>query len=94
MSTVIIISLIGLFIKKSVRHYFMLFINLIFLLYFLLISILIQLVVLVGSIVKRYDAENIDIIFWISVVFTFVVLLFIWIIVTKISDKTKEIKDL
>jgi len=72
----------------------MLFINLIFLLYFLLISILIQLVVLVGSIVKRYDAENIDIIFWISVVFTFVVLLFIWIIVTKISDKTKEIKDL
>lgn len=52
------------------------------------------LVVLVGSIVKRYDAQNIDIIFWISVLFTFVILLFIAVLVTKISNKTKEIKDL
>ena len=52
------------------------------------------LVVLVGSIINRYDEAKIDIIFWLGVSFTFVVLLFILNIVIKISDKTKEIKDL
>ena len=52
------------------------------------------LVVLVGSIIKRYDSSMIDTIFWIGVMFTFVILTFITMIVTKISNKTKEIKDL
>ena len=52
------------------------------------------LIVLVGSIIKRYDTLGTDIIFWIGVGFTFVILLAITIIVTKISNKTKEIKDL
>jgi uncharacterized membrane protein YdbT with pleckstrin-like domain len=52
------------------------------------------LVILVGSIIKRYDDANTDMIFWIGVVFTFFVLFFITMIVVKISNKTKEIKDL
>ncbi|MBL4730048.1 MAG: hypothetical protein JKY28_01420 [Sulfurimonas sp.] len=52
------------------------------------------LVVLIGSIIKRYDEINIDFIFWVSVSFTFSLLIFIVMIVIKISNKTKEIKDL
>lgn len=52
------------------------------------------LVVLVGSIIERYDDVNIDFIFWVSVSFTFSLLIFIVMIVIKISNKTKEIKDL
>jgi len=53
-----------------------------------------MLVVLVGSIIKRYDAMKIDIIFWTGIVFSLVIIVFIAVIVRKISDKTKEIKDL
>ena len=52
------------------------------------------LVVLVGSVIKRYDASTTDAIFWIGIAFTFVILIFITMIVIKISNKTKEIKDL
>ena len=52
------------------------------------------LVVVVGSIIKRYDASSIDDIFWIGVVFSFLLLVTIYLIIKKISDKTKEIKDL
>ncbi len=52
------------------------------------------LIVLIGSIIKRYDSDIIDFIFWIGVVFTFIILIFIVSIVIKISNKTKEIKDL
>jgi len=52
------------------------------------------LVVLIGSLIKRYDNENIDYIFWIGTLFVFVLLLAIILIVQKISTKTKEIKDL
>jgi hypothetical protein len=52
------------------------------------------LVIVVGSIIKRYDASNIDDIFWIGVVFSFLLLVTIYLIIQKISDKTKEIKDL
>jgi glucan phosphoethanolaminetransferase (alkaline phosphatase superfamily) len=52
------------------------------------------LVIVVGSIIKRYDASKIDAIFWVGVVFTFILLIFIVFIVRKISEKTKEIKDL
>ncbi len=52
------------------------------------------LVILVGSIIKRYDNAQTDSIFWIGVSFTFIVLIFIVMIVLKISEKTKEIKEL
>ena len=52
------------------------------------------LVIVVGSIVKRYDINNVDTIFWIGVGFIFLVLFFIVYIIKKISSKTKEIKDL
>ena len=52
------------------------------------------LVVVVGSIIKRYDSNNIDDIFWIGIGFTFLLLISIYLIIKKISNKTKEIKDL
>jgi len=52
------------------------------------------LVILVGSIVNRYDLEQIDAIFWTGVMFSLAVILFIALIINKISNKTKEIRDL
>ncbi len=52
------------------------------------------LVVVVGSIIKRYDSSNIDSIFWTGVGFCFLLLAFVAFIIKKISNKTKEIKDL
>ena len=52
------------------------------------------LVILIGSLIKRYDAEKIDYLFWVGTVFVFVLLLTIVLIIRKISAKTKEIKDL
>ena len=52
------------------------------------------LVILIGSLIKRYDNSTIDYIFWIGTVFVFVLLFVIVLIVQKISKKTKEIKDL
>ena len=53
-----------------------------------------MLVVLIGSLIKRYDASRIDYIFWVGVGFVFMLLLVIVLIVKKISEKTKSIKDL
>ena len=52
------------------------------------------LIVVVGSIIKRYDANKIDDIFWIGIGFTFLLLFSIYLIIKRISDKTKEINDL
>ena len=52
------------------------------------------LVVLIGSLVKRYDTEKVDYIFWIGTVFVFALIIAIVLIIKKISAKTKEIKDL
>ncbi|MEA2072181.1 MAG: hypothetical protein U9O86_01250 [Campylobacterota bacterium] len=52
------------------------------------------LVILIGSIVKRYDTDKIDLIFWIGVSSSFLLLFIIFLIIKKISIKTKEIKDL
>ena len=52
------------------------------------------LVLVIGSLVKRFDETKIDAIFWIGVGFAFFTLFFIVILVKKISIKTKEIKDL
>ena len=52
------------------------------------------LVVVVGSVIRRYDSNNADDIFWIGIGFTFLLLFFIVLIIKNISKKTKEIKDL
>lgn len=52
------------------------------------------LIVLIGSLIKRYDSGSIDYIFWVGTIFVFVLLLVIISIIQKISQKTKEIKDL
>ena len=49
------------------------------------------LVILIGSIVKRYDAEKIDILFWSGVLFALAIIGAIVFIVFKIARKTKEI---
>jgi hypothetical protein len=53
-----------------------------------------MLVVVVGSIVNRYDENKTDIIFWIGVGFVFFLLSFLVMIIKKISDRTKEIKEM
>ena len=52
------------------------------------------LIILIGSIIKRYDAEKIDILFWSGILFSFAIIGAIVVIVFKIANKTKEIKDL
>jgi len=52
------------------------------------------LVILIGSLIKRYDAQKIDYLFWVGTIFVFVLLLTIVLIIRKISSKTKQIKDL
>ena len=52
------------------------------------------LVLLVGNIVKRYDLEKIDTLFWTGVGFSFIIILFITLIIRKIAKKTKEIGEL
>lgn len=51
-------------------------------------------VILAGSLVKRYDANNIDYVFWIGTIFVFVLMGALVLIIKKISKKIKEIKDL
>ena len=51
-------------------------------------------VVTVSGLVKRYDQNNIDWIFYSGAFLFFVLLLLVLVIVIKIADKTKEIKDL
>ena len=52
------------------------------------------LVILIGSIVKRYDAEKIDILFWSGIIFVLAIMGVIVLIIFKITKKTKEIKEL
>ena len=52
------------------------------------------LIILIGSLVKRYDNNSIDYIFWIGTIFVFILLITIVLVIKKISAKTKEIKDL
>ena len=51
-------------------------------------------VILAGSLVKRYDLNHIDYIFWIGIILVFVLMGALALVVKKISKKTKEIKDL
>jgi len=52
------------------------------------------LVVLIGSAVGRYDNGCIDEIFWLTIWSCFALIIFLLLIVKKLSAKTKEIKDL
>ncbi len=52
------------------------------------------LVILIGSIIKRYDSEKIDILFWSGILFALAIMGAIVMIIFKIANKTKEIKDL
>ncbi len=53
-----------------------------------------MLVVLIGSLVKRYDSGILDILFWSGIVFSICILAVIALIIYQITKKTKEIKDL
>jgi len=52
------------------------------------------LIFVLGAIVKRYDANNIDLIFWTGIGILFSLLVLIVKIVRKLSSKTKEIRSL
>ncbi len=52
------------------------------------------LVILIGSIVKRYDLERVDILFWAGIVFAIAIIGVIVLIVLQIRKKTQEIKEL
>ena len=51
-------------------------------------------VVVISGLVKRYDLNKIDWIFYSGSFFFFILLFVLFLIIVKISDKTKEIKDL
>ena len=51
-------------------------------------------VVLLGSLVHRYDSGKTDLLFWSGLFISFVLVVFVVLIANKISKKTKEIKDL
>ena len=52
------------------------------------------LVVLIGNAVGRYDNSRIDEIFWLTIASCFILIIFLLLVVQKLSAKTKEIKDL
>ncbi|ADR34764.1 hypothetical protein Sulku_2104 [Sulfuricurvum kujiense DSM 16994] len=52
------------------------------------------LVVIVGGLIKRYDDQIIDTLFWSGVGFAVLTLTVIVLLMTSISKKTKEIKEL
>lgn len=52
------------------------------------------LVILSGSIINRFDNGNIDILFWSGILFALGIIGVIVVLVLKIAQKTKEIKDL
>jgi hypothetical protein len=51
-------------------------------------------VVIVGKLVDRFDANKVDSIFWLGIFVVIVLTGILSVIVLKLSGKTKEIKDL
>jgi hypothetical protein len=51
-------------------------------------------VVIVGKLVDRFDANKVDGIFWLGIFVVIVLTGILSVIVLKLSGKTKEIKDL
>ena len=52
------------------------------------------LIVVVSGIIKRFDDNNVDAIFWLGISFTVFLLVVIFLLIIKISQRTKEIKEL
>ncbi|MEY3758749.1 MAG: hypothetical protein RIR39_240 [Pseudomonadota bacterium] len=53
-----------------------------------------MLIIVVGGIIKRFDDNNVDSIFWLGTFFTLFLLAVIFLLIIKISQRTKEIKEL
>ncbi len=53
-----------------------------------------MLIIVVSGIVKRFDDNNVDSIFWLGAFFTVFLLAIIFLLIIKISQRTKEIKEL
>ncbi len=53
-----------------------------------------MLVMLVGSLVKRFDAGVLDTLFWSGIIFAICIIIVIALLIFQIAQKTKEIKDL
>jgi len=51
-------------------------------------------VLVIGKVVSLYSSNLIDEIFWTSIILAVVILLVIYIIVKKIAQKTREIRDI
>ncbi len=52
------------------------------------------LVVLIGALIKRYDAHTLDNMFWIGTVIAMLIIFVIFTIIKKIAKKTSEIGEL
>jgi len=53
-----------------------------------------MLVIVVSGIIKRFDDNHVDSIFWLGILFAVFLLTVIFLLVIKISLRTKEIKEL
>jgi uncharacterized membrane protein YozB (DUF420 family) len=53
-----------------------------------------MLVIVVSGIINRFDNNHVDTIFWLGVLFSVFLLLIIFLLIIKISQKTKGIKEL
>ncbi len=53
-----------------------------------------MLIIVVGGIIKRFDETHVDSIFWLGAFFNVFLLAVIFLLVIKISQRTKEIKKL
>jgi xanthine/uracil permease len=53
-----------------------------------------MLVIVVSGVIKRFDDNNVDSIFWLGILFTVFLLTVIFLLIIKISQRTKEIKEL
>lgn len=52
------------------------------------------LIMTVTGLIKRFDADNIDILFWSGIAFSVLIIIIIFKLFVKISDKTKQIGGL
>jgi len=52
------------------------------------------LVIIIGNVIKRYDNNSIDLLFWAGVIFSVLITAIIILLIMNISKKTNEIGDL
>ncbi|MDC8445684.1 MAG: hypothetical protein LV471_07105, partial [Nitrosomonas sp.] len=53
-----------------------------------------MLVIVVSGIINRFDQNRVDMVFWLDFLFAVFLLVIIFLLIIKISQKTKEIKEL